>query len=240
MPFTLALAWLFYREHLGRRALMASLIVLLGSLLLAGGLPGSGTQLRGVLFVAAATLGWALDNVISRGLADHDPLAVVTLKGLLGGGVSALIALASAEAWPAMAPAAVIFAVGLVGFGLSLQLYLRAQTLVGAARTASVFAAAPFAGTIVSLLLGSPWPGWHFPLAAGLLLAGVGLHISERHAHRHTHEPLIHEHMHTHDDNHHTHRHDPAVRGAHSHPHEHGAFVHEHDHGDDIHHRHRH
>jgi hypothetical protein len=92
----------------------------------------------------------------------------------------------------------------------------------------------------VSLLLGSPWPGWHFPVAAGMLLAGVALHISERHAHRHTHEPLVHEHLHTHDDSHHTHQHDPAVQGAHSHRHEHGVFVHEHEHGDDIHHRHRH
>ena len=208
--------------------------------LLAGRLPGGDTGFTGVVFVAAATLAWALDNVISRTLADHDPLAVVALKGLLGGGISAAVAAASGELFPSATLGAALFVIGAVGFGLSLQLYLRAQTLVGAARTASVFAAAPFVGSVVSLALGSPLPGWHFPIAAGLLVVGVALHVSERHRHQHTHEPLVHEHMHTHDDQHHGHTHDPMPSGPHSHPHEHTRLTHEHEHSDDIHHRHRH
>ncbi|HET6280074.1 MAG TPA: EamA family transporter [Polyangia bacterium] len=240
MPFTLVLARLFFREHLGRRATVAAIVVAGGSLLLAGRPPGGDTGLAGVVFVAAATLAWALDNVISRTLADHDPLAVVALKGLLGGGISAAVAAASGELFPGATLGAALFVIGAVGFGLSLQLYLRAQTLVGAARTASVFAAAPFVGSVVSLALGSPWPGWHFPVAAGLLVVGVALHVSERHRHQHTHEPLVHEHMHTHDDQHHGHTHDPMPSGPHSHPHQHTRLTHEHEHSDDIHHRHRH
>ena len=123
---------------------------------------------------------------------------------------------------------------------MSLQLYLRAQSLVGAARTASVFAAGPFVGAALALAVGAPWPGPRFLVAAALMVAGVWLHLSERHAHAHTHEAIEHEHMHTHDDLHHAHAHDVPPRGPHSHVHRHEAITHAHEHGEDLHHRHRH
>jgi drug/metabolite transporter (DMT)-like permease len=240
MPFTLLLARLFFHEHLGRRALVAATLLLAGSLVLAGRFHATGGSLGGVALVIAAAAAWALDNTVSRTLADRDPLAVVALKGLLGAAISAGLAAWASESLPGVRVAAALLAIGALGYGLSLQLYLRAQTLVGAARTASVFASAPFAGTIVALLAGSPWPGWHFPIAAALLIGGVALHVSERHRHRHTHVPTLHDHLHTHDEPHHTHAHDPPPAGPHSHAHQHDALTHEHEHGDDIHHRHSH
>ena len=78
-------------------------------------------------------------------------------------------------------------------------------------------------------------------ILAGVLMAfGVWLHLTERHAHEHTHEAIEHEHMHTHDDLHHDHAHAETPRGPHSHVHRHEAITHEHEHGDDRHHRHRH
>ena len=127
-------------------------------------------------------LAWALDNVVSRTFADRDPLSVVAWKGLLGGLLSAAVAVVAGEARPSLArrrsrsPA-----IGAVGYGVSLLCYLRAQALVGAARTASVFAAAPFVGSAVALALGAPWPGVALAGAAALMLAGVWLHASERH-----------------------------------------------------------
>ena len=56
--------------------------------------------------------------------------------------------------------------------------------------------------TAFALVLGAPWPGWTFPLAAVAMLAGVLVHVTERHGHLHSHEPLEHEHMHGHDDGH--------------------------------------
>jgi hypothetical protein len=142
------------------------------------------------------------------------------------------------DALPGARAAQAIAGIGAVGFGLSLVLYLRAQALIGAARTASVFAAAPFVGSVVALALGEPWPGTAFAAAAVLMIAGVWLHASERHGHRHHHHPIRHEHLHTHDDGHHTHSHDPMPPGPHSHVHEHEEITHEHEHGEDLHHRH--
>ena len=238
-PFTILLAWLLFREHIGRRALVAAVLVVGGALLAAGPSGGAGgTAGWGAAFVAAAMLTWALDNILSRTLADRDPLSVVAGKGLLGGLLSAGVALLAREPRPPVGAALAVAGVGAVGYGVSMICYLRAQVLVGAARTASVFAVAPFVGSVVALAFGAPWPGLAHAMAAGLMLAGVWLHASERHRHRHHHHPIRHEHLHTHDDGHHTHVHDPMPAGPHSHAHEHEAITHEHEHSEDIHHRH--
>ena len=238
-PLTLLLARLFLGEHLGRRVLLAAALIFGAAMLLAAprGAPASAL---GVALVAAATLAWATDNLLSRALADHDAVTIVAWKGLLGSAASAVTALALAEAPPRLETAAALVVLGAAGYGVSLQLYLRAQRLVGAARTASVFAAGPFVGAAIALAMGAPWPGPRFVVAAALMLAGVWLHLSERHGHAHSHEAVEHEHVHAHDDLHHDHVHAEAQTGPHSHVHRHEAVTHEHEHGEDLHHRHRH
>jgi drug/metabolite transporter (DMT)-like permease len=238
------------REHLGRRVLAAAACILGGGLLLAlapwlaageatTGQPTSSAATGAILIFAACTA-WATDNLLSRALADEDPVGVVAGKGLLGALVSGLAVAALGQSLPGPGRVVALLGIGALGFGVSLQLYLRAQTLVGAGRTASVFATAPFVGAAAALALGSPWPGWALPLAAALMMVGVALHVSERHGHPHTHEPLEHEHMHSHDDGHHDHRHDQAPVGPHSHWHRHDPVTHEHEHSEDLHHRHPH
>jgi drug/metabolite transporter (DMT)-like permease len=247
-PLTLLLAWLLLHEHLGRRVLLAAGCILGGGALLALGpwlsqRSGTTATLGGALLIAGACAAWATDNLLSRTLADEDPIGVVAGKGLLGALAAGGLVVALGQPWPGMGRILALLAIGALGFGVSLQLYLRAQTLVGAARTASVFATAPFVGAAVALLIGSPWPGWPFPIAAATMMVGVGLHVFERHAHRHTHEPLEHAHMHRHDDGHHDHRHGdgvPAPDGSHSHWHRHDPVTHEHEHSEDVHHRHTH
>jgi drug/metabolite transporter (DMT)-like permease len=241
-PFTLALARLFLRERLSGRVALAMVLIAAGSLALSlapGGAAASASR-WGPALVAAAALAWASENLISRSLADHDPLRVVRGKGLLGSAAAAVAALAAGQGRVSPGAALALVAIGGVGYGLSLQLYLGAQRLVGAARTASVFAAAPFFGAVIALAVGAPAPGARLGLAALLIAAGVWLHVTERHAHRHFHPAVEHDHRHTHDDDHHQHHHDPMPLGAHTHLHRHDPLEHEHEHGEDLHHRHPH
>jgi drug/metabolite transporter (DMT)-like permease len=238
-PFTLLLARIVLREFIGRRVLLAAGLIFLGAATLVGSIRVP-AAISGALLVAAAAFGWALDNLLSRPLADHDPLRVVAYKGLLGGAAAALAGLVAGAPAPPLAAAAKLVALGAVGYGASLQLYLRAQRQVGAARTASVFAVAPFAGVALAFVLGAPWPGAQLPLAALLIGAGLWLHVTEHHAHPHRHQPTTHDHAHRHDDGHHGHPHDPMPAGPHSHPHRHEAITHAHEHADDLHHRHPH
>ena len=239
-PFTIVLARLFLREFVGARVAAAAAAITAGAALLVGTSPsGNGVvTLAGVLLVAAASLAWALDNLLSRALADLDPLQVVASKGLLGALLSGGVALVARGPLPTPPDALALLALGAFGYGSSLQLYLRAQRRVGAARTASIFATAPFVGVGVAFLLGTPHLSLAFPLAALLIAAGVLLHLSERHDHRHRHEALQHEHLHRHDDGHHQHVHQPMPQGPHSHLHSHGTLEHSHPHSEDVHLRH--
>jgi hypothetical protein len=133
-----------------------------------------------------------------------------------------------------------LLAVGATGYGLSLRLYLLAQRAIGAARTGSVFAFAPFVGALGALALGDR-SGSLWTLAAALLMGvGIVLHLAERHGHAHAHEALTHEHAHRHDDGHHDHAHQAMPVGAHSHEHRHEPVRHAHPHVPDAHHTHTH
>ena len=243
-PFTLALAWIFLHEFIGGRVLAAALLILGGGAALVAASFGSSLAISGTALVAAAALAWAFDNLFSRPLADRDPLTVVVYKGLLGALASGVAGALAGESRPPAVNALPLLLIGAIGYGLSLQLYLRAQRLVGAARTASVFAVAPFAGVVVALLFtdmrGAAWPGAQLPVAAVLVGAGLWLHLTERHEHFHHHDALEHDHLHEHADGHHAHHHEPMPAGAHSHRHLHDAVTHGHDHSEDLHHRHRH
>lgn len=238
--FTVALGALFWREPVGRRVVAAVAVIAGGGALVALDHAGTGASTWiGPVLVALATLAWAADNTLSRPLSDLDPADVVAAKGAVGTVASLVLALGSGARWPELGPALGIVVCGALGFGGSLRLYLRAQRVLGAARTGSVFAVAPFLGALVATALGEPLGG-ALTVAGGLLMAaGVWLHLGEDHAHEHVHEPLEHDHLHSHGDGHHDdHVHDPPVAGEHAHPHAHVGRAHAHPHGEDVHHRH--
>lgn len=239
--FTVLLAWMVHAEPIGRRVALALAAMSVGGALLAsaGGLliPGFGV---GALAIVLATLAWALDNTLSRPLAELSPSQVVLCKGALGATLSMALAAALGQAFPGPWPLLGLLACGATGYGLSLQLYLRAQRQIGAARTGSIFAVAPFVGASAAWLVGGAPVGAWSALAAACFALGVYLHLTEDHGHFHTHAALTHEHPHRHDDAHHDHRHDPPVHGEHSHAHSHEELAHAHPHAPDVHHRHEH
>jgi drug/metabolite transporter (DMT)-like permease len=247
---TVTLARVFWRESIGLRVGTAVVVMVAGgSLLVAQGVGGpalDGPMLQrasgvaGSLAVVGATLAWAADNVVGRPLADRSPRQVVLAKGGIGATVSLLLACALGEGFPPWRAAEALAVCGAAGYGASLHLYLRAQRLVGAARTGSIFAAAPFLGAALAWALGERLVGAATLWAAAFCALGVWLHLTESHEHEHTHEGIEHEHAHRHDDGHHSHHHDAYPGREHSHSHRHEAVTHAHAHGPDIHHGHNH
>jgi drug/metabolite transporter (DMT)-like permease len=238
--FTVALAALVWREQVGRRALLAAAIMCLAGIVAVGGAPRSSHGLVGIAAILGAVLAWALDNVLTRPLADLDPAAVVRGKALLGVTLTAALALLRREPFPTFGVLSGLLLCGATGYGLSLRLYLLAQRRIGAARTGSIFALAPFIGAAVAMLLGDRSPSWATGLAVVLFAAGAVLHLTEKHAHGHHHEALEHEHAHRHDDGHHDHAFGADSPQPHSHPHRHPEREHSHPHGPDAHHGHSH
>lgn len=86
-----------------------------------------------------------------------DPMEIVTIKGF-GSGLGALaIAFAVGEHLPDWQHLAVILLLGYVAYGLSIYCYTYAQRTIGAAKTSTYYALAPFIGALLSIfLLGEP------------------------------------------------------------------------------------
>lgn len=239
--FTAVLARLWYHETLDRRVAAAMVLLTLGGVALVLDRAGSGAvSVLGLLAVMGATAAWGVDNTLSRAVAGRDPGQVVMLKGALGAVATAALAAVLGEPVPSLVQALLLFGVGATGYGLSLRFYLLAQRAFGAARTGSVFACAPFVGAGLALLLGERAGGAWMLVGTALMVAGIVLHLAERHAHEHTHGAQEHEHAHRHDDGHHTHVHSVMPEGLHSHVHRHEPARHAHPHVPDEHHAHTH
>ena len=201
-----------------------------------------GGDALGALLIAAACLGWGLDNNLSQRVSLKDPQQVVLIKTLGAGTASLLLAGALGHARPAPATLLPALLLGAASYGASLVFDMYALRLLGAAREAAFFATAPFIGALLALPVLGEAPGLAELGAGVLMVGGVFLLLRERHSHAHTHEPLEHEHLHVHDD-HHQHSHEGLphpITEPHAHRHKHAPITHDHPHVPDVHHRHKH
>jgi drug/metabolite transporter (DMT)-like permease len=238
--FTALLAWFAFKENFDRRIAAGMALIVAG-----GAVLSMGTALRaggylGPLAIAGACLAWAIDNNLTRKVSINDAMLIACAKGLIAGPISIVLALKYGAHLPAGTLLIRAGLLGFVGYGLSLTLFVLALRNLGTARTGAYFSLAPFIGAAVAVALGAPLSATL--IVAGLfMVAGVWLHLTEKHAHLHRHSSLEHEHSHVHDA-HHRHPHDSNWDGQepHSHPHIHEPIEHAHAHFPDVHHRHDH
>lgn len=242
---TALLAWFVFREPFDRRIFAGMLLIIAGGVLLSwegsGAQPGNGLS-WGALCVVAACLCWAIDNNLTRKVSAGDAALIAAIKGLVAGAANLSFAIFWMKlSLPHATSLVAAMLIGFFGYGLSLVLFVIALRHLGTARTGAYFSAAPFVGAAVSLALLGDRPEPLYWVAAGLMAAGIWLHLTESHSHEHTHEPMHHAHPHHHDA-HHQHAHDFSWDGKepHVHPHEHAPMTHAHPHYPDIHHRHEH
>jgi drug/metabolite transporter (DMT)-like permease len=238
--FTLAIAWIVFRENVDVRIGLGAAAILTAAMLLSwtGG-PQGGTWKSAA--IVAACLAWAIDNNFTRKISTADPIQLAMIKGLAAGTVNLSAAVVLHSTWPRAATVAAAAGLGFISYGVSLVCFILALRHLGTARTSAYFSVAPFVGAAVSIaILGEPVT-WMFATAAGLMALGLYLHVTERHEHEHAHDPMAHAHRHVHDAHHqHAHSPDDPPGEPHTHWHEHGTLVHSHPHYPDAHHRHRH
>ena len=249
--FTMLIAVLIGREHLGRQGLVAAVLIVAGALLLSEG-SWTGATMRGAVLIAGACLAWSIDNNLSQRLSLRSPIDVSSLKALGASMPMLLLAFALGQPLPTWPVLVAVLAIGSVGYGVSIWLDLLALRDLGAAREAVVFATAPFVGVGFSVLVLGEALTTNLAIASVLMVGGVAVLLREDHGHWHRHEALLHAHRHRHDpggdDPHHCHDHaaddlpgsDPQGPFWHAHLHRHQPIEHAHPHVSDVHHRHRH
>ena len=101
-----------------------------------------------------------------------------------------------------------------MAYGLSIFLYVRAQNVLGAAKTSAYYAVAPFVGAFLSFVVLREKLSWMYFIALIVMLGGSALVVADTlirhhaHAHQHTfthtHDGITHTHTvtHSHDHNH--------------------------------------
>ena len=238
LVFTVVIAAVFFREHIGRHVAVGAALVAVASVLISG--PGATTDLRiGAALIAAACVCWAIDNSVTADLDELAPAHITLAKGVVAGGANTIIGLTLAGP-PPLAAVGAALVVGALGYGASITLWVAGARDLGAARAQVVFASAPFLGAVVA------WTVFGEPLVPMVVVAlvvaviGVGLVSRSDHTHEHEHHAVEHDHEHDHTDGHHDHEHPDGFTGRHQHPHAHERVVHDHPHVPDLHHRHTH
>ena len=219
---TTVIALLIFKEDVSKRLWAAIALITLSSILLSFEGANSFRFSYGSLFVLAATVCWGFENNCTRKLSSKSTYEIVVLKGVFSGLGALAIALIKGETVPAVEYVAAALLLGFVAYGLSIFLYVRAQNLLGAAKTSAYYAVAPFVGAFLSFVILREELSWMYLLALSVMIAGSVLVVVDtlirHHAHQHQHSFT-----HTHDGTTHTHT---VI-----HSHEHNHFVTDDNHG---------
>jgi len=138
-----------------------------------------------------------------------------------------IIAFIRQEPLPGLRYAAIAILLGFASYGLSIFLYVRAQNVIGAAKTSAYYAVAPFIGAFLSFVFLHEKLTWIYLIALAIMAAGASVVVadtlirSHEHEHQHTYRHYHDGHMHTHTIVH-SHAHDHYVADS-KHSHRHSA-----------------
>jgi drug/metabolite transporter (DMT)-like permease len=237
---TAIIAVFIFKENAGKHLWLALVCMTIAGLFLTWD-PGQGKfNLVGPLLILLAMVCWGIDNNLTRNISDKDPIQITRIKGLVAGIISLSLALILGMKILLDLKIALALLLGSFSYGISLVFFIKALEKLGSSRAGAFFSFAPFIGTIASLIILREWIGWVMFPAAGFMIIGVWLIISERHSHLHLHKSITHTHSHKHSDRHHLHEHSGTFFEPHTHEHTHFELSHIHVHWPDTHHRHGH
>ena len=219
---TTLIALFIFREAVSKRLWAAIALITLSSILLSFEGTDSFRFSYGSLFVLLATVCWGVENNCTRNIASKSTYEIVVLKGIFSGLGSLLIAFTMRETMPGTGYAVVALLLGFVSYGLSIFLYVRAQRVLGAAKTSAYYAVAPFVGAFLSFVFLKEQLSWKYLTALAVMIAGSALVVVDTLIRQHVHQH-VHTFTHTHDGSTHTHT---VV-----HTHEHNHYVTDSKHG---------
>ena len=205
---TTIIALIVFKEAVTKRLWLAIGLITLSSVMLSFEGTDSFSFSYGSLFVLAATACWGLENNCTRKISSKDTYEIVILKGIFSGLGALIIAFIMHESFPEWKYIAIALILGFVAYGMSIFLYVRAQNVLGAAKTSAYYAVAPFAGAFLSFVFLKETLSWMYMLALIVMLIGSAVVVidtliryhSHEHQHTftHTHDGSTHEHTITH------------------------------------------
>lgn len=211
---TTVIALILFKEAVTKRLWVAIGLITLSSILLSFEGTDSFHFSYGSLLVIMATVCWGLENNCTRELSSKSTYQIVMLKGLCSGLDALVIALIKRESFPGIGYIAIALALGFVAYGLSIFMYVRAQNVLGAAKTSAYYAVNPLIGALLAFVFLSESLSWMYVIALIVMVFGSALVVVDTFIRQHDHE---HQHTFTHSHGGSTHTH--TVRHSHVHKH---------------------
>ena len=211
---TTVIALILFKEAVTKRLWLAIGLITLSSILLSFEGTDSFHFSYGSLLVIMATVCWGLENNCTRELSSKSTHQIVMLKGLCSGLGALVIALIKRESFPGIGYIAIALALGFVAYGLSIFMYVRAQNVLGAAKTSAYYAVNPLIGALLAFVFLSESLSWMYVIALIVMVIGSALVVVDTFIRQHDHE---HQHTFTHSHGGSTHTH--TVRHSHVHKH---------------------
>lgn len=211
---TALIAFFVFHENISRKMWVALIIITLSSMVLSFEGTSNFRFSTGSLMVIGASICWGLENNCTRMISSKSTYEIVILKGIFSGTGSLIIALLIGETIPAPQIIAGALALGFMAYGLSIFTYIRAQRVIGAAKTSAFYALAPFIGTFLSFLFLQEKLSQAYIIGLAIMIVGSALAVIDtlryHHSHIHSHtvyhlknghiqkEVIKHEHEHFH------------------------------------------
>lgn len=224
---TSLIALAVFKETVSKRLWLAIALITLSSGILSFEDMSSMKFSWGSLLVLAAALCWGFENNCTRKISSKNTFEIVMLKGIFSGTGSLIIGFAIGERLPELRYCLIVLAVGFVAYGLSILFYVKAQYVLGAAKTSAYYAIAPFVGAFLSFICLHEPLTKRYLLALIIMLTGTAVVVADtiilHHTHLHTHTIV-----HTHDGTTHSHT------ITHSHEHTHFGHQEQHHHTHDT------
>ena len=172
---TALIALFLFKEQISKRLWAAIFLVTASSILLTVEDVSSLSFSIGSVFVLLACVCWGFENNCTRMLSQKDPLEIVIIKGFGSGLGSLVIALVLGEHIPHLRFLLAALLLGFFAYGLSICFYIYAQRELGAAKTSTYYALAPFIGVFLSFLMLREPLTLSFIIALAVMVAGAYL-----------------------------------------------------------------
>lgn len=173
---TSVFAFFIFKEKISIRLRYAIVIITLASILLSiENLQSSLSFSFGSVLIILATMVWGLENNFTRNLSDNSPIKITAIKGTFSGLSSILLACFLNQMTWDVSLILLSMLLGFITYGLSIMFYIYAQRSLGASKTSSFYALAPFLGAGISIMVFKDVPQLNFYIALVLMIWGIVL-----------------------------------------------------------------
>jgi len=218
---TTLIAMLIFKEKVTWRLWTAILLITASSIILTFESTDDMNFSVGSLLVLGATLCWGLENNCTRKISEKSTYQIVTIKGLCSGFGSLVLSFITGETKFILKYIPFALLLGFVAYGLSIFTYIRAQKVLGAAKTSSYYSIAPFIGVFLAFILLHEKLSAQYFIALLVMIVGTAFVVYDTLLRSHQHSHTF---THTHDGSTHTHT------VVHTHLHKHFVTDEKHDH----------